>query len=103
MATQDGPKIYMMVCMVYPSIGGAIVGAFSAWLFGLTSKETTTPENNFPPIQKTTTSQANASPIEDDSIASRFGKMLKRRLILAAILGGIVFICALCQSLAGSI
>ena len=103
MATQDGLKIYIMVCMVSPSIGGAFVGAFSAWMFGLTSKESAIPESNFPLTQKTAGTQANADPTQDESITRRFGKILKRRLILAAILGVIVFVCALCQSLIGSL
>lgn len=102
-AAQDGSLIYTMVCMVCPSIGGAIVGAFSAWLFGLTSKDANTIKSDTSPSENIVKAQENTLQIQNDSIGSRFTKILKRRLILAAILGGIVFVCTVCQSLMGSL
>jgi hypothetical protein len=103
MVTQDGPKIYMMVCMIYPSIGGAIIGALSAWMFGLTSKEAKVTKNDDPLVQTTLTAQPNTSSSQNDTVGSRFAKMFTRRLVLAAIFVAIIFICTLCQSLTSSL
>lgn len=103
MATQDGLTIYIMVCMVYPSIGGGIVGAFSAWMFGLTLKNPDTSKSDAPITQKSQTTQTNLDKSQADTFGSRFAKMFKRRLILAAVLVAIIFICTFCQSLTSSL